>query len=333
MKCLLLVCLFVFCFQGRAEWSIQKDHSEVFFKVTYVNESEVTGRFNSYKGSVEFDDKGIHPTFVQLIIDVASIDTGHRIRDGHLKANDFLMAKKYPKIYFKSESIEHLSANLYRMRGHLELRGVVRPIEFKLSLRPLVKDTWGYASRFAKFEGSLSRKEFGINWNKTLENNLLMLGDEVSFWGTIQLQEAGETTPSSKHLIPDTSYIREREKMLRGEMTKEEFNKMYPTLQDEVPAEKTELSPLIPTTTIETVKRNGPTEHGLWWWLAFIFMGLIGFIGVLSAVLYLKKHILETYPDIYHETGWMGYLTDILGIFALLLFTMAFWQVDRKSVV
>lgn len=327
MKTLLLICLFIFCSQVHAEWAIQKDHSEVFFKVTYVNESEVTGRFNSFNGSVEFDDKNIHPKSVQFVIDVASIDTGHRIRDGHLKANDFLIAKKYPKIYFKSESIEHLNGNLYRMRGNLELRGVVRPIEFKLNLRPLVKDTWGYASRFAKFEGSLSRQEFGINWNKTLENNLLMLGDEVNFWGTIQLQEAGETTPGSKHLIPDTSYIREREKMLRGEMTKEEFNKLYPTLQDEAPVAKTELIPIKPSTTVGMAKSSHPTDHGLWWWLAFIFMGLIGFIGVLSAVLYFKKYILETYPDIYHETGWMGYLTDILGIFALLLFTMAFWQV------
>jgi len=39
-----------------ANWVINKDHSEIMFKVSYLNVSELTGRFTEYSGSVELDE-------------------------------------------------------------------------------------------------------------------------------------------------------------------------------------------------------------------------------------------------------------------------------------
>lgn len=328
MKLFLFAVLFFTSSTANAEWIVRKDHSELFFNVTYINESEVTGRFKSFKGEIDFDEMNINPRYVQIEIEVSSIDTGNTVRDGHLKANDFLMATRYPTIQFKSKNISKVSERNFLLAGNLELRGISQPVDLTFEIRPDTTDTWGYKSKFVKFKGSLSRKKFGINWNKTLENNFLMLSDRVNFWGTIQLQEKGAFTPSSKHLIPDTTYIREREKLLRGEISEKEFSSIFPALKQKNYESSGKIGPSLELqiNSLKLTPRQA-SENGMWWWLSFLFIALIGFLGTLSGILYAKRLVLETYPDKYNEIGWLGYLTDLVGIFFLLIFTLAFWQV------
>jgi len=321
MKSLLL--LIFLTTSAWANWVVNPDHSEILFKTTYLNETEITGRFTRFSGQVDFT--GEKPTDIQLKIDVASIDTGHRIRDGHLRANDFLKAQLHPHILFSSTAVREVNATTYQAEGELTLRGVKKPFQINFNLRPSVNDTWGYPSKFAKFTGKLKRQDFGINWNKTIENNLLMLGDEVTFWGTIQLQESTQVTPGPKHLIPDTVYIREREKLQRGEITQADFDKKFPSGAS-APAALAEprLVEVAPPATPVTITS---THRGNLWWISFVFLGLIGFLGTLSGILYVKKALLDAHPERYEETGVRGYLTDIVGIGVLLLFAVAFWNV------
>jgi polyisoprenoid-binding protein YceI len=67
------------------EWKINSDHSEIFFRVPYLNISEVTGRFNSFSGSAELGEKEAKHVFLQIYS--SAIDTGNRLRDGHLKSS------------------------------------------------------------------------------------------------------------------------------------------------------------------------------------------------------------------------------------------------------
>ena len=323
-------CLLLTATSAWGKWVVNQDHSEILFKTTYLNETEITGRFNRFSGEVEFkEDK---PTRVALKIEVASIDTGHRIRDGHLRANDFLKAQLHPYIVFNSETLRPLSGEVYQAIGTLSLRGVEKSFTITFSLRPAVTDTWGYVSKFSKFNGKLNRQHFGINWNKTIENNLLMLGDEVTFWGTIQLQEQTQQTPGPKHLIPDTAYIREREKLQRGELTQVEFDKKFP------PAMIVPSSPEATLAEPVLVEVNAPlqvieTRSGWLWWSSFIFLGLIGFFATLAGALHVKKALLDAHPESYEENGVRGYLTDLVGIGVLLLYAMAFWNVGWGQVL
>src|SRR5205085_6364488 len=61
--------------------------------------SELTGRFQEFSGSVTMNDK-TEPVSVSLKINSGSIDTGHKMRDNHLKANDFLGTKEHSSIVF-----------------------------------------------------------------------------------------------------------------------------------------------------------------------------------------------------------------------------------------
>lgn len=324
---------FLIFFVSTSVWgnlTINLDHSEILFKTSYLGQSEVSGRFKRFNGSVEFQAEA--PKSVTLLIDVASIDTGNGVRDGHLRANDFLKAQRFPQMTFESSSIENLKGAVYTVRGDLTLRGRRRPVTLRVELLPPVKDTWGYVSRFAKFSGSLRRQDFGITWNKTLEKGLLLLGDEVSFWGTLQLQDLREQTPGPKHLIPDTPSIRERERLQRGEVSPQELAEPNPTTLAPVTQFERIRTASAPEVRPAPAVRHTPSRGALWW-TSFIFLGAIGFFGTLGAALMLKLRLLEKHPQRYEEVGKLGFLTDLVGIAVLLLFSLAFWNVGWGQVL
>src|SRR5690606_35588136 len=138
------------------------DHSEVLFKVPYLNVSEITGRFTDYRGSLDFDEKTRDLSKVNIEVDSSTIDTGHKMRDNHLKASDFLESKTYPHIVFKGEKTTKLKKDEYRVDGTLTIKKTSRPFSINFTLTASVKDTWGYENKFVIYSSKLSRKDFGI---------------------------------------------------------------------------------------------------------------------------------------------------------------------------
>ncbi|MCM2348757.1 MAG: YceI family protein [Bacteriovoracaceae bacterium] len=220
MKIWFILCSLVFSTTTfAAEWVINKDHSEILFKVDYLNVSELTGRFSEYSGKVEIDDKSGLPKNITITVLTNSIDTGHKMRDNHLSTNDFFESRQYPELIFKSSDIKNVGNNQFKANGVLTIKNVNRPTLITFSLTDSVTDTWGYENKFVKFQSKLNRRDFKLNWNKTLDNNKYLVGDEVSYWGVFQIQPSKALTPSSKHMLPDTEYIRQREDKLRKDKT------------------------------------------------------------------------------------------------------------------
>ncbi len=168
------------------EWKINSDHSEIFFEVEYLNISEVTGRFIAFSGSATMEKSD--PQTVLLEINSSTIDTGNRLRDGHLKSGQFLKSKEFPSIIFKSQSVTKMGPKLFKARGQLTMAGVTKKHSLEFSITEAVKDTWSYASKFVKFRTIVNRKDYGLVWNKTLSENKYLVGDNISIWGTLQLQ-------------------------------------------------------------------------------------------------------------------------------------------------
>ncbi|MFP5459505.1 MAG: YceI family protein [Bacteriovoracia bacterium] len=309
----LLICT-SFSSWAQAKWVINRDHSEVLFQVEYLAVSEVTGRVGEFSGELQFDAQSA-PSALNVQLKVESLSTANTLRDGHIKAHDFLFAKKYPFIRFSSEKIVPLRATKFRAQGLLEIRGVSRPHAIEFDLVGPLKDTWGHESRFAKFSTVLSRKEFGIQWNKTVENNQYLVGDAVRVWGQLQLQLTSDKTASTKHLIPDTPAIRAREKVLRGEAV------AAPTTASAVTSESFRTSvDLAVVPVAQPVLARGAPERSTIWWVSFIILGMLGFLASVVLGLYSKKLFLEYFKERYNEEGRWGQLSD----FAVIAFVMAY---------
>lgn len=187
-----------------------KDHSEIHFKIPYMQVSEVNGRFNDFTVEVNADEKGNVKGPLIVMIRTASIDTGNKMRDSHLERSDFFNASQYPKINFESDKITNTGGN-YKAEGKLTIKGITKPATVNFTVTKAQKDTWGYKSIFVKFSSTVNRKDYNIVWNKTLDGQEFLVGNEVLYSGVVQLQPKQKLTPNSKHMIPDNSYIRQRD--------------------------------------------------------------------------------------------------------------------------
>lgn len=322
MKLLLILLLIPFTLLA-APWKLNDDHSELFFSIEYLNVSEVTGRFKKISGLAQIDEQG-KPTSIEMKIDVNSVDTGNSMRDGHLKGTEFFEGKIYPNLLFTSTRIEKIGDKKFKAIGDLVIKKEKKPITVFFSLTDEVLDTWGYKSRFVKFNSNLRRSDFKLNWNKTLLNEKYLVGDEVKFWGSFQLQPTTGVTPTNKHMIPDTQYIREREKINRGEIT-EKASYISDPLKNEQPRPQIENEVMAPRE--EKKEEVSSFRDSTTWWIALFTLGFLGFVAVIIVGYYSKNIFAEYFPRKYEENGIIGYATDFIVIIFVLIYSVAFWIV------
>ncbi len=73
-------------------------HAFINFKIKHLGYSWLTGRFNTFSGTFNYDEKDITATTVNVDIDTRSFDSNHAERDKHIKGKDFLDTATYPKL-------------------------------------------------------------------------------------------------------------------------------------------------------------------------------------------------------------------------------------------
>jgi polyisoprenoid-binding protein YceI len=165
---------------------IDKAHSEAKFEIRHIV-SRVSGRFDDFTGVVNIDQANPAASTVELTIKTASVDTGNENRDKHLRTADFFDAEKNPEITFKSTSIKATSKkNVYDVTGDFTMRGVKKTITLPVEFLGFGKDPGGNQRAGFTLKTTINRKDYGINWNKTLDEGGLLLGEDVDI--TVNLE-------------------------------------------------------------------------------------------------------------------------------------------------
>ena len=159
-------------------YEIDPAHSDFSFKVRHFV-TRVPGHFNEFSGTIVRDDENPSNSSVQITIRTASIDTGIERRDNPLRSADFFDAEKHPEITFQSTAVERVSDDEYSVTGRLTMRGITKVITLPVDFAGEMKDVSGNTRAGFFTETTLDRKEFGISWNKTLDEGGVMLGDDV----------------------------------------------------------------------------------------------------------------------------------------------------------
>jgi len=163
-----------------ATWQIDPAHSNVSFSVRHMMVSNVRGEFTKVSGTVEGDEKTPTQAVINATIDATSINTREAKRDDHLKSADFLDVAKYPTITFKSKRIEPSGTGQFKVTGDLTLHGVTREVVLDVSdVTPPIKDPMGKTRAGAHAATKIDRKDFGINWSKTMDGGGLLVGNDV----------------------------------------------------------------------------------------------------------------------------------------------------------
>ena len=161
-----------------AHWNLDPEHSTIEFRIAHMVVSKTTGRFTDYAGFVEMDADDGTVTAIEATIQAESVNTNHPKRDTHLRNAEFLDVKLYPTITYKMKNYKKTSEGFTAM-GDLTLHGVTKEVLLTGRYNGSTKDPWGNTRTGFSAEGKLNRKDFGMIWNKTLDNGGLVVGDEV----------------------------------------------------------------------------------------------------------------------------------------------------------
>ena len=160
-------------------YDVDLDHSTIEFRVAHMVVSKTTGRFADYAGFIEMDPEPMTVKAIEAVIKTASVTTNHQKRDGHLRSEDFFNVEKYPTMTYKMKSYRR-TGDEYTAVGDLTLLGVTKEITLVGKYNGVMKDPWGNIRAGFTAEGKLNRKDFGMNWSKTLDNGGLVVGDEIA---------------------------------------------------------------------------------------------------------------------------------------------------------
>ena len=106
-----------------ADYEIEPVGSFVTFNVSHFKVGKAFGRFNDFSGAVSYDPENVAASKLEFTIQAASIDTGFKKRDDHLRNKDFFDVVQFPEITFKSKSVSD-----GKITGDLTMLGVTKEI-------------------------------------------------------------------------------------------------------------------------------------------------------------------------------------------------------------
>lgn len=304
-------------------WNINKDHTQIEFKVTYLSLSDISGRLSEVSGNLKTENEFI--TEGILKIDVQSIYTGNKIRDAHLRSSDFINLKKYPHILFLLKDRIPFKEGKFLAKGELSLNGITKIVPFEIQIGPNLKDTWNFDNRFIKFNSKIKRHDFNINWDKSIQDNKHLVGEEIELFGQIQIQPSQEKTPTHKFMIPDTKFTREKDKLNRGEISKISFEQQDKSTDKNEPIITQDSEVMIEKS--ENISSMVQQNRSLGWWASLLTLGMMALSFAIYASYSLKMFAEKKYGERYVEEKHIGIITDLLALAIITLFAVCFWVI------
>jgi polyisoprenoid-binding protein YceI len=163
-----------------AEYTIDPTHSRASFGARHMMVTTVPGYFSKVSGRISYDPKNLAAGKVEATIDTTTIDTREPKRDAHLKSPDFFDIAKFPTMTFRSTKWWRDGAKL-KIAGDLTIRGVTKPVVLDVEgPGEEVKGVGGAMMIGASATTKISRKDFGLTWNKLMETGGAVVGDEIT---------------------------------------------------------------------------------------------------------------------------------------------------------
>lgn len=157
-------------------------HTEIRFVAPHIGMSKIHGMFKEFDGVVQVAER-FEDSRIEVAINAASIETGVKMRDDHLRSADFFDVANHPHIRFTSDRFTHLRADRWSVSGHLTLRGTTRPVE--LATTYLGQRKWqgpgfdGDLRVACHSTATLRREDYSVDWKATLAKGIAVVGPTI----------------------------------------------------------------------------------------------------------------------------------------------------------
>ena len=158
-------------------WQIDPGHAEVAFIGRHFLLTKIRGRFTGVTGSITVaEDPG--ETTAEVIIDMASVESGNQARDDHLRSPDFFDAAGHPTATFAGRAAGWQGTH-GTLAGELTIRGITRPVALAAEYLGHAADPWGGQRAIFTAQATLNREDWGLTWNMPLDGGGLLVSKEI----------------------------------------------------------------------------------------------------------------------------------------------------------
>jgi polyisoprenoid-binding protein YceI len=183
-------------------YTLDKTHASLVFRVSHLGFSNYTARFEHFDAQLQFDPAKLAASSVIVDIDPGSLrlDNPPAGFVDSLLGPDWLDAKQFPQMTYRSTKVEVTSPSNLRITGDFTLHGVTRPVVLDAVFNG------GYAGHpmdpHARIgfsaQGTLKRSEFGIAYGVPEPGSTMGVGDEVDVMIETEFSGPPLTTPTTE---------------------------------------------------------------------------------------------------------------------------------------
>jgi polyisoprenoid-binding protein YceI len=118
-------------------------HASINFEASHLGFSVLTGRFDTFDGSFEFDNANPAGSSVAVTIDIDSVNSNHAKRDNHLRSADFFDVSNHPSASFTSTGINVTGDKAAVITGDLTIRSITKSVDLDTTFIGEGDDPWG----------------------------------------------------------------------------------------------------------------------------------------------------------------------------------------------
>jgi len=145
-------------------WRFDPVYSTVEFSITRFFFFTVKGSLNGLEGVIVLDEEDVSRSTVTATIKAASLDTGNKRRDAHLRSREFFDAEEHPLIEFKSVSVSRgRDRDSLDLQGDLTIKGKTSRVALAVNEMDRSRSPRGEEFVYYTAATELDRFALGIN--------------------------------------------------------------------------------------------------------------------------------------------------------------------------
>lgn len=162
------------------DYALDPTHTRLGFTARHAMVTKVRGSFEEFAGTAHLDFEDPTRSTAEVTFQIASVSTGQKQRDEHLRTNDFFDAPTYPTGRFVSTGVKKVDDDTFEMTGDLTLKDVTKPVTLTWERTGTAKDPFGNTRAGFEGKGVLNRKDWGIEYNAALETGGVLISDKIT---------------------------------------------------------------------------------------------------------------------------------------------------------
>lgn len=166
-KTFFVLATFAICAGAQAQSAVYKidpSHTHAAWEAKHFGTSTNRGQWDKTDGEITLD-KAAKSGKVDVVIDMASINTGVAPFNNHLKGPDFFDVANHPTARFVGDKIKFEGDRIVEVTGNMTIRGKTNPA----TLKALTYNCYMHPSLKREvcggdFETLIKRSSFDVNW-------------------------------------------------------------------------------------------------------------------------------------------------------------------------